>query len=97
MDPMDDDVVPNAYGSGFDIVPSFPSGANAVQRHEQAMAETQQMLAAMGPQGASEVYQQVLNGDGEYLPPGSRASHLSRCAVSRRNRRANSEQHVGNG
>ena len=47
MDPMDDDVVPNAHGSGSDIFPSFAIGANAVQRHEQAIAESQQMLAAM--------------------------------------------------
>ena len=40
MDPMDDDVVPNTYGSGFDIIPGFASGANA----EQAIAESQQIL-----------------------------------------------------
>ena len=34
MDPMNDDVVPNAYGSGFDIIPGFANGASAVQRHE---------------------------------------------------------------
>ena len=60
MDPMDDDVVPNAYGSGFDIVPSLPSGVDATQRHEQAIAQ----VAAMDPRVASEVYQQVLDSGG---------------------------------
>ena len=48
MDPMDDDVAPNAYGSGFDIVPSLPSSMDAVQRHEQAVAQ----VAAMDPRVA---------------------------------------------
>ena len=60
MDPMDDDVAPNAYGSGFDIVPSIPISLDAVQRHEQAVAQ----VAAMDPRVASEVYQQMLDSGG---------------------------------
>ena len=60
MDPMDDDVAPNAYGSGFDIVPSLPSSMDAVQRHEQAVAQ----VAAMDPRVASEVHQQMLDSGG---------------------------------
>ena len=57
MDPMDDDVAPNSYGSGFDIVPSLPNRLDAAQRHEQAVAQ----VAAIDPRVASEVYQQMLN------------------------------------
>ena len=57
---MDDDVPPNAYGSGFDIVPSVPNSLDAVQRHEQAVAQ----VAAMDPRVASEVYQEMLNSGG---------------------------------
>ena len=60
MDPMDDDVAPNTYGSGFDIVPSLPNSLDAAQRHEQAVAQ----VAAMDPRVASEVYQQMLNSGG---------------------------------
>ena len=60
MDPMDDDVAPNSYGSGFDIVPSLPNRLDAAQRHEQAVAQ----VAAMDPRVASEVYQQMLNSGG---------------------------------
>ena len=45
---MDDDVPPNSYGSGFDIVPSVPNSLDAVQRHEQAVAQ----VAAMDPRVA---------------------------------------------
>ena len=57
---MDDDVPPNSYGSGFDIVPSVPNSLDAVQRHEQAVAQ----VAAMDPRVASEVYQEMLNSGG---------------------------------
>ena len=60
MDPMDDDVAPNSYGSGFDIVPTIPNSLDAAQRHEQAVAQ----VAAMDPRVASEVYQQMLNSGG---------------------------------
>ena len=57
---MDDGVGPNTYGNGFDIVPSVPSGMDAVQQHEQAVAQ----VAAMDPRVASEVYQQMLSSGG---------------------------------
>ena len=57
---MDDDVAPNSYGSGFDIVPSIPNSLDAVQRHEHAVAQ----VAAMDPRVASEVYQEMLNSGG---------------------------------
>ena len=57
---MDDDVAPNSYGSGFDIVPSIPNSLDAVQRHEQAVAQ----VAAMDPRVASEVYQEMLSSGG---------------------------------
>lgn len=61
-----DGTMDNVFGNNCDIIASFASGSDAVRRHEEAVAEAQQMLFAAGPQAASEADLQMVGSGGNF-------------------------------